>query len=212
MNLFFSMLLAVLLWFLIPAGVGSVPSRSYNALGCGTAMRPCISFKHLLLIYKNKAPFLYSKHRFDPNVEHVVPISVLKKYVQGDELHFAINDPHNMFLANSAMNSKRSNYRFLFPYKVNKWKISSFEPVGTGCYISHKERLFVPRREDCSVIASCVIHCHRKYGVPFEETVFGENILAREWWSSKGEREKQVHKILVDFYMLMWSVDVLKRQ
>jgi hypothetical protein len=212
MNLFFSMILAVLLWFLIPEAVESVPSRSYNTLGCGKAMRPCISFKDLLLIYKNKAPFLYSKHRFDPNVEHVVPVSVLKKYVQEDELHFAINDPYNMCLANSAMNSKRSNYRFLFPYKINKGKISSFEPVGTECYISHKERLFVPRKEDCSLIASCVIYCHRKYGVPFEETVCSENILAREWCTRKGEREKKVHKILADFYMLMWSVDVLKRQ
>jgi len=159
-------------------------------------------------------PFLYSKHRISPNIEHVVPVSVLKKYVPCDELHVAVNDPHNIFLANSAMNNKRSNYRFLFPYKINTERISSYERVGTECYISHKERLFVPRKEDCHVIASCAIHCYSKYGVPFEETVCGENMLAREWRHKNDKRERKKHKVLADFYMLMWSMAVagLKRQ
>lgn len=190
----------------------SISSSSYRVAGAGGAMRPCISFKQLLLIYKDKAPFLYSKHRFSPNVEHVVPVSVLKKYVPEDELHSAVNDPHNMFLANSVMNSKRSNYRFLFPYKINKNKISGFEPVGTECYISHKEKLFVPRKEDCHVIAACAIHCYHKYGVPVEEIVYDGSILAREWRSEKINKEKKVHNVLADFYILIWSMAASKRQ
>lgn len=212
MRFYSALRLAVVLWFLTSRVVVSKPSRSYHALGGGVAMRPYISFKHLLLVYKDKAPFLYSKHRISPNVEHVVPVSVLKKYIPRGELHSAVNDPHNMFLASSAMNSKRSNYRFLFPYKINKERICSYERVGSECYISHKERLFVPRKEDCHVIAACAIHCYYKYGVPFEETVCGENMLALEWRCETDKTERDVHRVLADFYLLMWKIADSKRQ
>ena len=159
------------------------------------------SFKDLLLRYKDVSPFLYSKCRLAPNLEHVVPVSVLKKHVPPPLLTRAVQDPNNLFLAHSISNQKRSNYRFLLhPRPVTGEVPGGFQCVGSECYISHNDRLFIPRMLDCYTIARSVQYCHGKYKIPYEDVVFGGKDVVDAWLTGSKSKEERVHALLVDFY------------
>ena len=96
--------------------------------------------RHTLRMNKLSLPILYNPEAADVSVEHVVPLSVLRK--EGASL---LDDPYNMHLSASRYNSIRSNYRFWFTSEPDRE--SHMEAVGHGNYVSHRYKMFTPPRE-----------------------------------------------------------------
>jgi hypothetical protein len=166
------------------------------------------SFKTALLTYQTCLPFLYSNVRSPCNIEHVVPVSLLKQYVPPPLWGRAINDPFNMMLTNEKMNSARSNYRFLLATRKNVVLYQEvlrfqkhFQPLQSSCFISHKYRVFIPREEDFGLISRTALHCYREYGVPLHKVVVGGSNVVFFWSKCKPTNQEYNHTALAAFWL-----------
>ena len=128
-----------------------------------------VDFKRLCSSANQSLPVLYDPASRRINVEHVVPISILHA-VCGLNYTF-LNDPYNMHLADSRLNSIRSNYRFLFTHEPHKH--AHMKAVGNSNYVSHKYKMFTPHVRDWPSIFRAVTHCHNTYGVEYDKVIVG---------------------------------------
>jgi len=122
--------------------------------------------RHTLRMNKQSLPILYNPEAADVSVEHVVPLSVLRK-----ESASLLDDPYNMHLSASRYNSIRSNYRFWFTSEPDRE--SHMEAVGHGNYVSHRYKMFTPPERDWPAIFRAVMYCHNAYGVAYDKVLVG---------------------------------------
>lgn len=143
------------------------------------------------------------------NVEHVVPLSVLKKCHNPA----AALDLGNLFLAERGINNARGDYRFAFHFNghtvvdymhdhvkgicdLGKRDSGAVVHVGHGNCINYTEKLFYPRVLDAQCVARTILYMHRKWALPLDEiTIAGVEelnaIIAMRPPSTK-ERNRQI--------------------
>jgi len=163
-------------------------------------------FRDILIVYHAIVPFLYTnncKHAL--SIEHVVPVRILKKIGQGKEA--AIVDPYNLHLTTQKYNSLRSDYIFFLPGKTLRESlekdshfVKTFKDAGSGCLISHKFRVFVPRLQDYAIISRSALHCQKKYGIDCKQVVLGGEGVAHFWANKPLDGREKVHHTLAKFW------------
>ena len=139
-----------------------------------------------LLHHVGLLPVLYAERNdiwiSQLNVEHVVPLSVLKKCHDPA----AALDLSNLFLAEGGINNARGDYRFAFHLNgsavvdyshrddkptcdLRKRDSDPIVHIGHGNCVHYTERLFYPRIMDAPCLARTILYMHRKWSLPLHE-------------------------------------------
>lgn len=118
------------------------------------------------------------------NLEHIVPVSVIRKYTTR---HAALADLHNQYLSIASVNSARSNYRFNI-YNVSdliRWCDStsplSLQRIDEYHYIDHQARVMYIPQHEAGMIARAVLHMKKTWGIPTSATIVGGSRAAYKW-------------------------------
>jgi deoxyribonuclease-1 len=145
-----------------------------------------------LTIYGTQYNVYNISNRNNYNIEHIVPKSKIKN-------KNAISDLHLLFIANSKINSLRSNFIFLDEKEIYSKKILYFDKNGfiinkSSYYgiVSFEKKFFIPPFHSRGIIARSLLYYKNEYNQNISN-IINENILY-EWNNKYGVTKKEIER------------------